>query len=53
MVAGLSYYMAMKRAPDRLPILKSVYEEEFLRAANEDEGRTPLRLQPSLRYLRT
>ncbi len=52
MVAGLAYYMAMKRAPERLQFLKSVYEEEFQRAADEDEGRTPLKLQPSIRYLR-
>ena len=52
MVAGLAYYMGMKRAPERLQILKSVYEEEFQRAADEDEGRTPLKLQPSIRYLR-
>ena len=52
MVAGLSYYIAMKRAPDRIQMLKSVYEEEFQRAADEDQGRTPLKLQPSLSYLR-
>tara|TARA_R100001086_G_scaffold176698_3_gene97571 strand:+ start:7789 stop:8454 length:666 start_codon:yes stop_codon:yes gene_type:complete len=53
MVAGLSYYVAMKRAPDRIQLLKSVYEEEFQRAADEDEGRTSLKLQPSIQYLRT
>ena len=52
MVAGLAYYIAMKRSPERLQMLKSVYEEEFQRASDEDEGRTPLKLQPSMRYLR-
>jgi len=52
MVAGLAYYLAMKRAPERLQLLKSVYEEEFQRAADEDEDRVPLKLQPSMRYLR-
>jgi len=52
MVAGLAYYMAMKRAPEKIQILKSVYEEELQRAADEDEGRTPLKLQPSMAYLR-
>jgi hypothetical protein len=52
MVAGLSYYIAMKKAPDRIQLLKAMYEEEFLRAANEDEDRVPLKLQPSARYLR-
>ena len=52
MVAGLAYYLAMKRSPERLQLLKSVYEEEFQRAADEDEDRVPLKLQPSIRYLR-
>jgi len=53
MVAGLSYYLAIKRAPERLQILKAVYEEEFQRAAEEDEDRVSLKLQPSARYMRT
>ena len=52
MVAGLAYYMAMKRAPDRIQMLKSVYEEEFQRASDEDQDRVPTRLTPSLDYLR-
>jgi len=52
MVAGLAYYISMKRAPDRIQMLKTVYEEEFQRAADEDQGRTPLKLQPNLSYLR-
>lgn len=53
MVAGLAYYLAMKRAPERLQILKAVYEEEFQRAAEEDEDRVSLKLQPGARYMRT
>ena len=52
MVAGLAYYIAVKRSPERVQMLKSIYEEEFQRAADEDENRTPLKLQPSLSYLR-
>jgi hypothetical protein len=52
MVAGLAYYIAMKRAPERIQILKSVYEEEFQRAADEDEDRVSLKLQPGSGYLR-
>ena len=29
LTAGLAYYMALKRAPDRIQILKGLYEEEF------------------------
>ena len=49
MVAGLAYYLAMKRAPERLQLLKAVYEEEFQRAAEEDEDRVPLKLIPGRR----
>ena len=52
MVAGLSYYLAIKRAPERVQMMKAIYEEEFQRAANEDEDRVPLVLRPSVRYTR-
>ena len=50
MVAGLAYYLAMKKAPERVQLLKSVYEEEFQRAAAEDANSTPLKLTPSMTY---
>lgn len=52
MISGLAYYVAMKKAPERVQLLKAVYEEEFQRAAAEDEDRVPLKLQPSIQYLR-
>ena len=42
----------MKKAPERVQLLKAVYEEEFQRAADEDEDRVALKLQPSMQYLR-
>ena len=42
----------MKRAPDRMGMLKAIYDEEFTRAAEEDEDRVPLKLQPDVAYLR-
>ena len=51
MAAGLAYYIAIKRAPDRIQILKSIYEEEFQRAASEDESSTPLKLTPNISYM--
>ena len=51
-VAGLAYYLAMKRAPERVQLLKAVYEEEFQRAAAEDASSTPLKLTPNISYLR-
>ena len=52
LTAGLAYYIAMKRAPDRVQLLKAVYEEEFQRASDEDEDRVPLKLTPDIKYLR-
>lgn len=52
MVAGLAYYIAMKRSPDRVPLLKAVYDEEFQRAADEDIDRVPLKLTPGRPYMR-
>ena len=51
-VAGMAYYIALKKAPERIQLLKTVYEEEFQRAADEDEDRVSLKLQPSIQYLR-
>jgi len=52
MAAGLAYYIAIKKAPDRIQILKSIYEEEFQRAAAEDANSTSLKLTPDISYLR-
>tara|TARA_R100000005_G_C4953049_1_gene172691 strand:- start:326 stop:991 length:666 start_codon:yes stop_codon:yes gene_type:complete len=51
-IAGLSYYLAVKKAPDRIQLLKSIYEEEFQRASDEDDDRVPLKLTPDIKYLR-
>jgi len=40
LAAGLAYYLAIKRAPERVQLLKAVYEEEFERAASEDRDRS-------------
>ena len=46
MTAGLAYYIAMKKAPERIQLLKQVYEDEFQRAADQDGERTSLFLTP-------
>ena len=47
--AGLAYYISLKRAPERTAQLKALYEEEFRRAAYQDEDRASFRIRPSLR----
>ena len=40
LTAGLAYYLAVKKSPDRIAMLKQFYEEEFARAAAEDRERS-------------
>ena len=47
--AGLAYYIALKKAPEKVQMLKAVYEEEFDRALSQDEDRASFRVAPDLR----
>tara|TARA_R110000787_G_scaffold13028_1_gene41337 strand:- start:498 stop:1232 length:735 start_codon:yes stop_codon:yes gene_type:complete len=51
LVAGLAYYVAMKYAPDRVQLLKSIYEEEFSRAASEDVEKASYSMVPRQNYI--
>jgi len=53
LAAGLAYYIALKRAPNRLQLLKAVYEEEFERAMAEDRDRASFNVVPQYQYFRT
>ena len=48
-VAGLAYYISIKKNPQLTAQLKSIYEEEFRRAADQDEDRASFRVRPSIR----
>jgi len=52
LAAGLAYYISLKRAPERVQLLKAVYEEEFRRAIDEDRDRASFQISPSLRNYR-
>jgi len=53
LVAGLAYQISMKKSPQRIQVLKMVYEEEFERAASQDiDHGVPLRLVPTYQSLR-
>jgi|TARA_B100000035_G_scaffold123818_1_gene105365 hypothetical protein len=49
--AGLAYYISLKRAPERTAQLKAIYEEEFRRAADQDEDRASFNIRPSIRMM--
>jgi|TARA_X000001388_G_scaffold14819_1_gene8601 hypothetical protein len=53
LAAGLAYYMSMKRAPERIQLLKAAYEEEFQRAMTEDRDRASFNVVPQFEYFRT
>ena len=48
--AGMAYYIAMKKAPQMMPNLKQVYEEEFKRAMDEDRDRASFSAVPGRSY---
>jgi|TARA_R110000744_G_scaffold8656_2_gene28466 hypothetical protein len=52
LAAGLAYYIALKRAPNRVQMLKAAYEEEFERAATEDRDRASFNVAPQFDYYR-
>ena len=52
LAAGLAYYIALKRAPNRIQVLKPLYEEEMERAMVEDRDRASFNVVPSLEYAR-
>jgi|TARA_R110000803_G_scaffold67511_1_gene129243 hypothetical protein len=50
MASGLAYYIALKKNPERVPLLKQQYEQDFQLAADEDRGRASLHLVPHRSY---
>jgi len=53
LAAGLAYYIAVKRAPNRVQILKGLYDEEFDRALSEDRDRASFNIIPAQAYHRS
>jgi hypothetical protein len=53
LAAGLAYYISIKRAPQRIQMLKAIYEEEFERAMTEDRDRASFNVVPQYEYFRT
>ena len=47
LTSGLAYYIAMKKNPERVGLLKQQYEQDFKLPADEDSPRVSLRLTPA------
>ena len=50
MAAGLAYYLAIKNAPDRVQMLKMLYEDELQRALQEDGSSSSTYISPKVYY---
>ena len=50
MIAGLSYYLAIKYAPQRVQELKLLYEDELKRAESEDGSSNSTYISPKIYY---
>ena len=50
MVAGLAYYLAVKFSPERVQVLKMLYEDELQRALQEDGSSTSSFIAPKTYY---
>ena len=50
LTAGMAYYLAMKKAPEKVPLLKAAYDEEFKRAMDEDRDRASFSAVPGRTY---
>lgn len=52
LASGLAYYISVKKAPDRMQMLKAIYDEDMARAQEEDRDRSSFHIAPSLRSYR-
>ena len=48
LISGLAVELAMKKAPDRMQILKPLYDEDWAKAKDEDRERVSFYVQPQV-----
>ena len=51
LTAGLAYYLSLKKSPERTPLLKQIYDEEWQRASEEDRPRSSFYATPERGYI--
>jgi hypothetical protein len=51
LTAGLSYYLAIKIAPDRVAMRKQEYDEAWDSASSEDRDKSPIRFVPRRQFI--
>ena len=52
LAAGLAYYLSIKKAPERIQVLKTIYDEEIDKAQAEDRDRASFSVSPNLQFYR-
>jgi hypothetical protein len=52
LVSGLAFQIGLKRAPQLLPVLKAVYDEDLINALLEDREKVSYSMVPAASYLR-
>ena len=51
LTAGMAYYVSLKKSPERTPLLKQIYDEEWQRASEEDRPRSSFYAIPERGYI--
>ena len=51
MISGLAVELAVKRAPDRLAVLKPLYDQDWELAREEDRERVSFIVQPQVSHI--
>jgi hypothetical protein len=51
LTAGMAYYVSLKKSPERTPMLKQLYDEEWQRASEEDRPRSSFYAIPERGYI--
>ena len=52
LASGLAYMLSVKKAPERMQMLKAAYEDDMRRAIDQDESRASFNVAPDMRSYR-